>query len=178
MNTVPNTGETAHSFEAMRRAAGAPLQPRGLVEDPMRPRRAAEILFRAMRLREMPNVTAAALQKDTVAWRFSRGPWITVHWFTVTAYSPGLLRLRNDVIASVPKMVWPIRLPTRRSFELTFHWSEIRSEIGEPLFAFCSALDIPDFIFGWQLFTGESTYPGYAWTKKAREIHGQTQKRT
>jgi hypothetical protein len=178
MNSVQNAARRDNGFEAMRRATDVPLLSREVVENPMRPRLAAEILFRGMRLREMPNVTAAALQKETVVWRFSHGPWITVHWFTVTAYSGGLLRLRNDVLASVPKTVWRFRLPPRRSFELTFHWSEIRSEIGEPLFAFCSALDIPDLIFGWPLFSDESTYPGYAWTKKAREFQSQFQKRT
>ncbi len=139
-------------------------------------RRVAEILFRGMRLREQAGVAVADLRGETVSWRVTRGIWTTVHWFTVTSYAPELFRLRNDVIASIPRKIWPFPRPERDRFELTFHCSEIAEDLGQPLFAFCSVREEPKVILDWPLFEGESTYPGYAWTQKARQFVEQSQK--
>ena len=138
-------------------------------------REAAVVLFYGMRLAEKPGVDGGGVTRETVYWRFTRNGWVTVLWLTVTNYATGLLRLRNDVIASVPKNVWPFPLPARPSFELTFHWSEVTDAIGEPLFAYCTAGIEDNLLLGWSLFAEEETYPGYAWTKKARQFQASSQ---
>ena len=134
------------------------------------PREAAVALFRGMRLWDRPGVSGGGVTRETVYWRFARDGWVTVLWFTVTNYAPGLLRLRNDVMASVPKTIWPFPLPARPSFELTFHWTEVTGRIGEPLYAYCAAGVEERVILGWDLFAEEPLYPRYAWTKTARQF--------
>jgi hypothetical protein len=93
-----------------------------------------------------------------------------VLWVTVTEYAPGLIRLRNDVYPSIPKRVWPFVLPERPRFELTFHWTEVTSELGEPVVALCSAMIEGGGQPAWALFDGEEGYPQYAWTRKGRAL--------
>ena len=172
MNTNFNPPKKNPNFEAMRRAGGLPPH-RAALRRPeyMRAPLAARLLFHGMRLSEQPGVVASTLKRETISWRVSRNGWSTVHWFKVTEYAPELLRLRNDGWPEVPRIIWPFALPERRTFELTFHWTEIRRELGEVLFAFCSTLEEPGVMLGWPLFAGEQTYPGYAWTPKAREFY-------
>ena len=162
--------------EAGRAAGPAPLVYRGALEawrgiqrkDCMGARQAAGVLWRGMVLCDRQGVQRSTLKRDTISWRVERDGWITVLWVTVTEYTPGLIRLRNDVYASIPRDLWAFALPKRQKFELTFHWTEMIPDLGEPLFAFCSALADEGVQLGWPLFDGETAYPGYAWTPKAR----------
>jgi hypothetical protein len=99
-------------------------------------------------------------------------------WFTATNYAPGLVRLRNGVVANIPKTCWPFSLPKRPSFELTFHSSEVKGEIGGALFAYCAASAGENLVIGWELFEEERSYPRYAWTKKARQFVTSSQSHT
>jgi hypothetical protein len=136
---------------------------------------AALTLFHGMPLAGRPDVSAGGITRETVYWRWERDGWATVLWFTVTNYAPGLVRLRNDVDANIPKTVWPFSLPKRPSFELTFHCSEITGGIGEALFAYCAASAEENLMIGWELFEEEQSYPRYAWTKKARQFQELSQ---
>ena len=178
MNPNMNPPREAPDFDAMRRAVGLPPRP-GAIRRPeyMRAPQAARVLFSGMRLADRLGVVSCALKRETIFWRVSRRGWSTVHWFTVTEYAPELLRLRNDGWPVAPRLVWPFRLPERRTFELTFHWTEIRRELGEVLFAYCSTLEEPDVILGWPLFDGEEAYPRYAWTPKAKEFYASRHQR-
>lgn len=180
-------------YAAMRRAAGLPpiasdnssivLGPAPAVSAPghvpaqtarpkyMTPRQAAQILYDGMRLSGRPFVRAANLTGSTISWRVSRRGWNTVLWFTAADYFPGLIRLRNDLQGGIPRGVWPLPLPERREFKLTFHYSEITAEICEPLFAFCLAAVEENTLLGWPLFEHEPTYPQYAWTRKAKAFY-------
>ncbi|MCX6916972.1 MAG: hypothetical protein NT167_28700, partial [Verrucomicrobia bacterium] len=139
-------------------------------EDYMRARQAASVLWRGMALCDRPGVQRSTLRRDTISWRVERDGWSTVLWVTVTEYAPGLIRLRNDVYASIPRDVWAFALPKRQRFELTFHWTEMTTDLGEPLYAFCSALADEGVELGWPLFDEEDAYPGYAWTRKGRAL--------
>jgi hypothetical protein len=130
-----------------------------------------------MRLSGRPFVRAANLTGATISWRVSRRGWSTVLWFTATDYFPGLIRLRNDVRGGIPKGLWPLPLPERREFELTFHYSEITAEICEPLFAFCAAAVEENTLLGWPLFEHEESYPQYAWTRKAKAFYEENKVR-
>jgi len=143
----------------------------------LKPRETAKILTCGMRLFSRPKVAQGGLTHETIYWRAVQGGWTSVRWVTVTEYSLGLIRLRNDVEPSIPKHVWPLPFPETRHFELTFHESEITEELGEPLFAFCSAMGEAGVILGWPLFEGEQTYPGYAWTRKAKEFYNANHQR-
>jgi hypothetical protein len=79
--------------------------------------------------------------------------------------------------APIPKGIWPFALPKRLTFELTFHWSEITTDLGEPLFAFCASLAREKLQLDWPLFRGEAAYPGYAWTRKARDFIEEQRRR-
>ena len=141
------------------------MRPGGLT-----PREAAVVLYDPIRSVGGFGPGESGVTRETVYWRLTRDGWMTVVWFTVTSYAAGLLRLRNDVIASVPKTVWPFALPSRPSFELTFHWSEVTRKLGEPLLAYCAASAEEKVSIGWDLFAGEQLYPRYAWTKRARQL--------
>jgi hypothetical protein len=134
----------------------------------IKPREAAVVLYDAIRSVGQFAPGKSGVTRETVYWRLSRDGWETVVWFTVTNYAAGLIRLRNDVVASVPKTVWPFALPSRPSFELTFHWSEVTEKLGEPLLAYGAASAEVNLSMGWKLFEEEQLYPRYAWTKKAR----------
>jgi hypothetical protein len=135
-------------------------------------------LFHGMPLAGRPDVSASGITRETVYWRWERGGWATVLWFTATNYAPGLVRLRNGVVANIPKTCWPFSLPKRPSFELTFHSSEVKGEIGGALFAYCAASAGENLVIGWELFEEERSYPRYAWTKKARQFVTSSQSHT
>ena len=129
---------------------------------------ASRLLFAGLRLYGRPGIQGSGLTGETVYWRYSQEGWVTVVWLTVTNYSPGLLRIRNDILANIPKRIWPFDLPLHASFELTFHCSEVCESICEPLYAFCVAGTEHGLQLGWPLFEDEPAYPRYAWTKKAK----------
>jgi hypothetical protein len=139
----------------------------------LKPREAARVLFDGMRLFENERVASAGIKRETIYWRIREDNWTSVRWVTVAQYAPELLRLRNDLHPFIPKQVWPFALPGIRNFKLTLHWMEITEALGEPVFAFCDAMGLPGVELGWPLFEGEQTYPGYAWTRKAREWYAQ-----
>jgi len=178
---MASTMETTRKvdFEAIRRALDpGPVVGRDALaarwehqrKDCMGARQAASVLSRGMKLCDRSGVQRSAFRRDTISWRVERDGWSTVLWVTVTEYAPGLIRLRNDVYASIPRDVWAFALPKRRRFELTLHWTEMTTDLGEPLYAFCSALADEGVELGWPLFDGEETYPGYAWTRKGRVL--------
>jgi hypothetical protein len=143
----------------------------------MKPRPAAQILFRGMRLFENKRVASAGLKGETIYWLVREDNWTSVRWVTVAQYAPELLRLRNDLHPFIPKQVWPFPLPEIRNFELMLHWTEITEALGEPVFAYCDAMGLPLLELGWPLFEGENGYPTYAWTRKAKEWYAANQKR-
>ena len=142
----------------------------------MKPRQAAQILFRGMGLFENERVASAMLKGETIYWRIREDNWTSVRWVTVAQYAPQLLRLRNDMNPFIPKQVWPFSLPEIRNFKLTLHWTEITEALGEPAFAFCDAMGLPGVELGWPLFEGEDGYPTYAWTRKAKEWYAANRK--
>jgi len=91
----------------------------------------------------------------------------------VTEYAPGFIRLRNDVMADIPKNVWPFTRPQIRNFELTFHWEEITTDLGEMVFRFCNAVAEEPFHFPWAPFEDIKTYPQYAWSKQAQAAYAR-----
>jgi hypothetical protein len=154
-------------FAAMRRAAG--LNPLPAPPVFIKPRLAAEILYRGIKLSERPDsVLAWNLCQETVSWRTQRNGAMRVHWFAVTQYAPGFIRLRNDLIAPISKKVWPFNIPEVPRFKLTFHWREISEDLGIKVFEFCNAVSADEFKCNWDLFKDEETYPGYAWTRRAK----------
>ena len=136
--------------------------------DYMQARQAACVLRQGMLLCEKPDLERSTLKRDTISWRIEHAGWTTVSWVTVMDYAPGLIRLRNDVYPSIPREMWPFALPQRQRFELRFYWTEIKADLGEPLYAFCSSIVEGGVELAWPLFEGETAYPKYAWTRKAR----------
>lgn len=138
----------------------------------MKPRQAAQILYFGMKLFNRKDIAGWCQRGETISWRIERNGTARLHWLTATEYSPGLIRLRNDVIPSVPRKVWPFALPHTRNFELTFHWKEISQELGPNVFEFCNAIAAGEpFCHEWDLFEGEECYPQYAWTKRAKAAY-------
>jgi hypothetical protein len=143
----------------------------------MKPRQAAQILYRGMGLFENRRVAGAGVRGETIYWRIREDPWTSVRWVTVAQYAPELLRLRNDLDPSIPKQVWPFSLPEIRNFKLTFHWTEITEALGAPVFAYCESMAEANLELGWALFEGEAAYPTYAWTRKAKDWYEANRKR-
>lgn len=173
MSTDANPSAELNPFAPMRRASEPelenPLEP-GFTTRGLKARQAAQILYRGMLLFDQPGVADSYLCKATISWRLEREGWSAVRWVTVTEYAPGLLRLRNDVLADIPRRIWPFRLPQpcRRSFELTLHWTEFTHDLGGEVYEFCNAAAEPGFHHECRRFEGEQTYPQYAWSAIAR----------
>lgn len=162
-------------FEAMRKACEPDeVSERELASgnSPMKARQTAQILYRGMVLFDRVGVTDSYLCKETISWRLEREEWTAVRWVTVTEYAPGFLRLRNDVLANIPRRIWPFPFPRpcRRPFELTLHWTEFTDELGTEVYEFCNAAAEPGFQHDWRRFEGEQTYPQYAWSALARRV--------
>lgn len=87
----------------------------------------------------------------------------------MTEYAPGIIRLRNDIDVDLPKRVWAYAKPQVREFELTFHWTEMKDELGQKMFEFCNAVGADRSSYPWELFRDDETYPHYAWTPRARQ---------
>jgi hypothetical protein len=108
-----------------------------------------------------------------IFWLSHREGWVTLRHFSVTEYAPQLIRLRNDLLVTPPRSYWPWKMPNGRTFELTFHESEITRELGRHMHAFCEALPLYGIApnIRWPLFDGETSFPGYAWTKCATAFY-------
>ncbi len=175
MSAEPNSMAHRIDFETMRKACEPDEEnERELASgnSPMKARQAVQILYRGMVQFDRAEVTDSYLCKETISWRLEREGWTAVRWVTVTEYAPGLLRLRNDVLANVPRRIWPFPLPRpcRRPFELTLHWTEFTHDLGGEVYEFCNAAAEPNFQHEWRRFEGEQTYPQYAWSALARRV--------
>jgi hypothetical protein len=133
------------------------------------PRRVAEILYRGMAFPDQPEVAQSELCHETISWRLIHQHYLGLRWVTVTEYAKGLYRLRNDTHADIPKKLWPFARPAIRSFELTFHWSEVRGDLGREVYEFCNAVAEAPFHYPWKRFEEVETYPQYAWTPQAQK---------
>lgn len=143
----------------------------------LKAREAAKLLRLGMMLFDQADVVGGQLCRETISWRLERQHWMGVRWVTVTEYAPGFIRLRNDLMADIPKSVWPFTQPQIRSFELTFHGEEITPELGEMVFRFCNAVAEETFHFPWAPFEGVDTYPQYAWSQQAQAAYARRNQR-
>jgi len=153
----------------------APSNPRAILRPRyhLKAREAANLLRLGMVFFDQADVVAGQLCRETISWRLQRQHWMGVRWVTVTEYAPGFIRLRNDVMADIPKNVWPFTRPQIRNFELTFHWEEITTDLGEMVFRFCNAVAEEPFHFPWAPFEDIKTYPQYAWSKQAQAAYAR-----
>lgn len=165
------------NYEALRRASDPTPEEQLHAPSPFKtPRRVAEILFRGMMFFDRLEVEQSELCHETISWRLLNKCYQGLRWVTVTEYAKGLYRLRNDTWADIPKKLWPFARPAIRSFELTFHWSEVSSDLGAEVYGFCNAVAEAPFHYPWKRFEGAETYPQYAWSpqaQKAEALKGQ-----
>ena len=119
-------------------------------------------------------VEEAGHKSDGVWWIVRRDEWFRPCWIHLLEYSPGCIRIRNDMQVPIPKSAWPLDKPYIggcEQFELTFHESELRDDIHELIFSACL---IPGFKFASPLFDESAVASGNVWTIKGRQHHDAT----
>lgn len=124
-------------------------------------------------LQELHGFDNVKQRKADVGWIVARDAWLGFRWVHVSYVSgcpTDFIRLRNDVITSLPKSFWRFPEPRLPKFELTFHQSEITRSFVKDFSTFVSFLaDGRDEIYTWDLFH-DASYPDYGWSLKAEEI--------
>jgi len=177
LSPAPAPLETMGKEQARRDVlrANALAQRRGIA---LTARQAAQILARGMKLWERRGVAKSSLVRETISWRFCRDDWHSFRWVTAVEYGFGVIQLRNNLIPSIPKAVWPfkIQFPPPHVFRLMLHWSEVNEQAGANLFDFCCGLGGSHPIV-WPLFNGDQGYPECAWTVKAQISYEERNKR-
>lgn len=131
-----------------------------------------ELYLNIMRQKD---VYAAKFKDRHILWILKRDHWYRLCWFSISEYSPGCYRFRNDLVFDIPKSFWPFPHSRIRpgKFELTVHESEISQDTANKLFLICSD---PNYQFDWKLFKEKGEVPDYSWSEKAKAHHNETKK--
>jgi hypothetical protein len=141
------------------------------MKDPLRP--IVWELYRAASNRTVRG--EAAYKRNHVAWQIRKDGWVTVRKCSVTQYSPGCIRFRNDLDFDIPKRVWPLRdLPENAlgRMEITIHESEISALL--PLIV--EIAEGAGREYQSPLFPDGRISPSYAWSIKANQQHRENEK--
>lgn len=122
-----------------------------------------------------PSTKEAAFKRNHVAWLMEKDGWYTVRTCSVTQYSPGCFRFRNDLAFDIPKRVWPFsKLPQERlgKMEITIHESEISTLL--PLLVEIAETTGRDYQS--PLFPDNLISPTYCWSIKANKHYTELRK--
>jgi len=169
-------------FAAMRRACepdhdhykpSTPFERAIFLQRQIKPRDALRRLRSGISLFDARGMLAGRVWRETLYWRVYKDGWASLRWFSVHQYLPGLIRLRNDQVPSVPKTFWPMTPPApSRTFRLTFQCDEISPSLGQTVVDFCNAF-AEGAVPQWDLFEGQDGYPTYAWTQRATAFYNE-----